>query len=276
MTASPPTLGEALAHARRHLDPVDARILLCAASGHRPADLIARPERLLTAEAAALFQEWCGRRAAGEPVAYLIGGREFYGHWLEVTPSVLIPRPETELLVERTLAAPLPENACILDMGTGSGAIAIALALARPNWQVWAIDQSPEALALAQKNAARLGAKICFAQSDWFAALPAGQRFHAIISNPPYIAENDHHLSQGDVRFEPRHALTAGQDGLDDLRHITELAPRWLHHRAPLLLEHGYDQAPTVRALLRRAGLENIQSWQDLAGIERVSGGVLP
>ena len=272
------TRGQALAHARQHyqLDAIDARVLACAACGCTATDLIAHDEAPLSAQQAATFAQWCARRAAGEPVAYLVGGREFYGHWLHVSPQVLIPRPETELLVECALAAALPEDACVLDLGTGSGAVAIALALARPRWQVWAVEQSEAALALAQENATRLGANIRFVYSDWFAALPAPQRFAAIVSNPPYVAENDPHLTQGDVRFEPRRALVSGSDGLDALRHIVQHAPRWLAAGGCLWLEHGFDQSEAVRALLADAGFADVQSWRDLAAIERVSGGRLP
>ena len=272
------TRGQALAHARQHyqLDAIDARVLACAACGCTATDLLAYPEAPLAAQQAATFAQWCARRAAGEPVAYLVGGREFYGHWLHVSPQVLIPRPETELLIECALAAALPADACVLDLGTGSGAVAISLALARARWQVWAVEQSREALTVAQANAARLNAAVRFVRSDWFAALPAGQTFHAIVANPPYVAEGDPHLSQGDVRFEPRRALVSGADGLDALRHIVQHAPHWLAAGGRLWLEHGFDQSEAVRALLADAGFADVQSWRDLAGIERVSGGRLP
>lgn len=278
MSAAPVTRAQALAHARQHyrLDAIDARVLLCAACGCTPTDLLAHPETPLDAAAAATFAQWCARRAEGVPVAYLVGGREFYGHWLRVSEDVLIPRPETELLVEQTLAAALPEDARVLDMGTGSGAVAISLALARARWQVWAVEQSREALTIAQANAARLNAAVRFVRSDWFAALPAGQTFHAIVANPPYVAEGDPHLSQGDVRFEPRRSLTAGRDGLTDLRHIVHHAPRWLAAGGCLWLEHGFDQSEAVRALLADAGFADVHSARDLAGIARVSGGRLP
>jgi release factor glutamine methyltransferase len=186
---------------------------------------------------------------------------------------VLIPRPDTELIVELALER-LPQNAPrLLDMGTGSGAIAVAVAHTRPDAAVTALDVSPDALAVAQANAAANGARVRFLHSSWFDALAAGDIFDVIASNPPYIAAGDDHLAQGDLRFEPVGALTDHADGLSALRSIVNGSPRHLVPGGWLLLEHGYDQAQAVRALLADAGFTEVQSWQDLAGIERVSGG---
>ncbi|MEW6563270.1 MAG: peptide chain release factor N(5)-glutamine methyltransferase [Pseudomonadota bacterium] len=256
---------------------LEVQLLLQHALGASRAMLLAYPERALTVEQDAVYQGLLARRLQGEPVAYLFGEREFYGLNLAVTPATLIPRPETELLVELALerlrgrAAPR-----VLDLGTGSGAIALALAHSRPDAAVTACDASADALAVAQRNAVRLGlANVGFVQSDWFAAL-GEQPYDLIASNPPYIVDHDPHLQQGDVRFEPRTALASGPDGLDDIRRIVAAAPARLDPGGWLLLEHGYDQAPAVRALLETAGFAEVFSACDLAGIERVSGGRKP
>ena len=213
------------------------------------------------------------RRAAGEPVAYLTGTREFYGREFLVTPAVLIPRPETELLVELALAHfPGWRGLRVLDLGTGSGALAVTLALELEVAELVALDRSREALWVAMANAAKLGASVSFVQSDWFGAL-GDEQFELIVSNPPYIAAGDPHLERGDVRFEPRAALAAGPQGLDDLAEIVAGAPARLVDGGWLFLEHGYDQAAAARSLLADAGFAAIASWADLAGIERVSGG---
>lgn len=253
------------------LEPLENRILLCHALGITRVGLITQSERQLTEEEAARLSGLVGRRIAGEPIAYIVGQREFFGLPFQVSPAVLIPRPDTELIVELALER-LPPQARMLDMGTGSGAIAVALAHTRPDAQVTALDVSEEALAVARANAAANGARVRFLRSDWFAALE-GDTFELVVSNPPYIASGDEHLAQGDLRFEPVDALTDHADGLSDLRTIIAGA---LAHLAPggwLLLEHGYDQAEAVRALLTEAGYLDAQSWRDLAGIERVSGG---
>lgn len=269
----PATLGEALAQARGRIDSVDARILLREASGATAAQLVAFPERALAPAAAQCFMDWLSRRADGEPVAHLLGEREFYGRVFRVSPATLIPRPDTELLVERALEH-LKDRAQprVLDLGTGSGAIAISLALECPDANVCAVDFSPAALDVAQHNALALGARVDFRSGSWFAPL-AGERFDCIVSNPPYIAEADPHLAQGDLRFEPLTALASGADGLSDLCQIITAAPAHLNPDGWLLLEHGYDQADIVRALLADAGFTRVESWRDLAGIERVSGG---
>ncbi|MEC5384497.1 peptide chain release factor N(5)-glutamine methyltransferase [Uliginosibacterium sp. H3] len=357
----PATLGEALQLARGRIESVDAKLLLREASGCSAATLIGFPERALDVVAAQRFVDWLERREQGEPVAHLLGQREFFGRMFRVTADTLIPRPDTELLVElvlglvaleplsrpcftageatrssppssgeglgervqqaagandqhvsrvavpsslgaergfraacRTLAEPVgnavpavgrgagwPEAGrgereapapTILDLGTGTGAIAISIALERPHAKVTAVDASVAALAVAQDNAQKLDAPVRFLHGSWFAPV-AGERFELIVSNPPYIAANDEHLAQGDVRFEPLSALVAGTDGLDDIRDIIAAAPAHLVSGGWLLLEHGYDQAAAVRALLATSGFVEVQSWKDLAGIERASGG---
>jgi release factor glutamine methyltransferase len=257
------------------LDPLENRILLCHATGLSRVQLITQAERpLLDAEAArlaALVQ----RRLDGEPIAYMVGRREFFGLDFEVSDAVLIPRPDTELIVELALER-LPQNGRMLDMGTGSGAIAVAAAHTRPDARVTALDVSDAALDVARRNAAANGAQVRFLRSDWFGALQADERFELIASNPPYIAAGDEHLSQGDLRFEPVGALTDHADGLSALRTIIDGSPRHLEPGGWLLLEHGYDQAAAVRALLAERGFSEVQSWRDLAGIERTSGGKAP
>jgi release factor glutamine methyltransferase len=252
------------------LDAVDRRLLICHALGLTRVELITQSDRILNADEAARLDAVFARRLAGEPIAYIIGQREFYGLPFLVSADVLIPRPETELLVELALAR-LPAGCRVLDMGTGSGAIAVALAHTRPDAAVSALDVSPAALALARRNAAANGAAVDFIESDWYAGV-AGQVFDLIVSNPPYIAAGDAHLSSGDLRFEPAGALTDHADGLSALRRIVAGAPAHLAGGGWLLMEHGYDQAATVRALLAERGYLEVQSWTDLAGIERVSG----
>ena len=220
------------------------------------------------------YRELLQRRLRGEPVAYLLGEREFFGLKFKVTPATLIPRPETELLVELVLPRISQQGLCrVLDLGTGSGAIALALAHARPDVEVLGCDASTTALTVAQANAQQLAiANVAFIHSDWFEAFTA-QKFNIIVSNPPYIAAGDPHLAQGDVRFEPISALVSGSDGLHDIRHIAAHAPDYLEPGGWLLLEHGYDQAAQVRELLQQAGFDVVFSACDLAGIERVSGG---
>jgi release factor glutamine methyltransferase len=219
------------------------------------------------------------RRIRGEPIAYITGQREFYGLSFQVTPDVLIPRPETELLVDLTLERLLPTGS-VLDLGTGSGAIAVAIAHACPEAKVTALDVSPAALAVAHGNAVRILAdravQLCLLSGDWYAPLAEHDRFDVIVANPPYIAAADAHLAQGDLRFEPSGALTDRADGLSALRTIIDGAPSHLHPGGWLLLEHGYDQAEKVRNLLKNKGFIQVQSWCDLAGIERVSGGLCP
>jgi len=246
-------------------------VLLCHALGLSRVSLITQSERALDAEQAARFAALVQRRVAGEPVAYIVGQREFFGLPFEVNGAVLIPRPDTELLVELTLDR-LPPQGRVLDMGTGSGAIAVALAHTRRDAAVTALDVSPEALAVARRNAAANGAHVSFLQSDWYAALQGQPPFDIIASNPPYIASGDRHLSEGDLRYEPSGALTDHADGLSALRIIVAGAAAHLKPQGWLLMEHGYDQAAAVRDLLTAQAYTEVQSWTDLAGIERVTG----
>ncbi len=254
------------------LDPLENRILLCHALGISRVGLITQSERELSADEAERLAALVQRRLDGEPIAYIVGQREFFGLPFQVGPAVLIPRPDTELIVELALERLAP-RARLLDMGTGSGAIAVAVAHTRPDAQVTALDVSEDALALARTNADANGARVRFLRSDWFAALGEQDVFDVVASNPPYIASGDEHLAQGDLRFEPVDALTDHADGLSDLRTIIAGAARHLVAGGWLLLEHGYDQAAAVRTLLAEAGYLEAQSWRDLAGIERVSGG---
>ena len=256
------------------LEPLENRILLCHALGLTRVGLITQSERTVTDAEAAALAALVERRLHGEPIAYIVGRREFFGLDFRVTNAVLIPRPDTELLVELALER-LPANGRVLDMGTGSGAIAVAIAHTRHDAQVTALDVSGEALDIARQNAAANGARVRLVQSDWFAAI-AGERFDMVVSNPPYIAEGDEHLSQGDLRFEPTGALTDHADGLSALRTIIAGAPLHLEPGGWLLMEHGYDQAGQVRELLTEHGYVDVASWRDLAGIERVTGGRTP
>ena len=256
------------------LDPVDQRLLVCHALGLSRTALITQSDRVLSSEEALRISALLQRRLDGEPVAYILGRREFYGLPFEVGPAVLIPRPETELLVELALER-LPPRGRVLDMGTGSGAIAVALAHTRPDAQVSALDVSKDAIATASRNAASNGVAVRFLESSWYDAV-GGEQFDLIVSNPPYIAAGDRHLSEGDLRFEPADALTDHADGLSALRTIIEGAPEHLPPQGWLLMEHGYDQAESVRGLLSAADYTEVQSWKDLSGIERVSGGRRP
>ena len=262
----------AAAQAALPLDALENRILLCHATGLTRVQLITRAEQPLGAHETARLDALVARRLAGEPIAYIVGQREFFGLDFEVSDAVLIPRPDTELIVELALER-LPPQGRLLDMGTGSGAIAVSIAHNRPDASVTALDVSAAALAVAQRNAANNQARVRFLQSDWFGALAAGERFELIVSNPPYIAAGDAHLSQGDLRFEPSGALTDHADGLSALRTIVAGSPAHLTAGGWLLMEHGYDQAASVRALLADGGYREVQSWRDLGGIERVSGG---
>lgn len=268
-----PHIAGALKWAREHIDAVDARVLLRHVLQCPAARLVAHAEERLDSADWLAYRALVERREAGEPVAYLTGTREFYGYPLMVTPAVLIPRPETELLIELALAH-FGDRAGmrVLDLGTGSGAVAISLARELQSADVAAVDRSREALLVAMANAARLGASVSFIVSDWFSAL-GGDRYHLIVGNPPYVAATDPHLAEGDVRFEPSTALVSGPEGLDDIEEIVAQAPHHLEPGGWLFLEHGYDQASRVRGLLTDAGFAAIASWRDLAGIERVSGG---
>jgi release factor glutamine methyltransferase len=253
------------------LEPLENRILLQHALGLSRVGLITQSERALTQDEATRLATLVRRRLDGEPIAYIIGRREFFGLDFEVNPAVLIPRPDTELIVELAVERLAPQGR-LLDMGTGSGAIAVAVAHTRKDARVTALDVSEAALAVARANAAGNGANVRFLRSDWFSAI-GDERFEVIASNPPYIAAGDEHLSQGDLRFEPVGALTDHADGLSALRIIVGGARTHLVAGGWLLLEHGYDQAAQVRALLDADRYTEVQSWRDLAGIERVSGG---
>ncbi|MBS1154334.1 MAG: protein-(glutamine-N5) methyltransferase, release factor-specific [Proteobacteria bacterium] len=254
------------------LERSDALALFAHASGKNHAWLIAHDRDEADPQLAAAFSELAARRHAGEPVAYLTGRREFFGRDFRVSPAVLIPRPETELLVELALAR-APRQAQVLDLGCGSGCIPVTLKLERPDLALTAVDISAEALAVATDNARQLGAEVRFVESDWLAAL-AGEMFDLIVSNPPYIEQHDPHLQQGDLRFEPRGALTDHCDGLSHLRTIVAGARAHLISGGWLLFEHGWDQGAASRELLQAAGYQDVQSWRDLAGHERISGGV--
>jgi release factor glutamine methyltransferase len=252
----------------------DAEALLLHVLGQTRSWLFAHAGDALDMDVQMAFEALAARRAAGEPVAYLIGRRGFWTLELEVTPATLIPRPETELLVELALER-LPRDAAIrvADLGTGSGAIALAIASERARAQVVATDASADALAVARRNAQRLGiGNVRFVQGDWLAPL-AGERFALIVSNPPYIEAADPHLAQGDLRYEPAAALASGADGLDDIRRIVTGAPAHLDAGGWLLFEHGWNQGDAARALLREAGYVQVFTAQDLEARDRVSGG---
>lgn len=279
----PPSISLAEALRSAPLDMLENRILIGHALQLTRIQLITQSERLLTAAEATQLTALFRRRLQGEPIAYIVGEREFFGLAMQVTPDVLIPRPDTELLVELALER-LPQQGTALDMGTGSGAIAVAIAHTRPDVAMTALDVSEGALKVAASNAQRHGAKVHFLRSDWYAALDVGvdtakspqPYLDLIVSNPPYIVAGDTHLSQGDLRFEPIGALTDHADGLSALRIIINGAAAYLKPDGWLLMEHGYDQSEAVRKLLALRGFTEVQSWRDLAGIERVSGGKLP
>ncbi|MDX1376172.1 MAG: peptide chain release factor N(5)-glutamine methyltransferase [Burkholderiales bacterium] len=265
------TIGEALRGAG--IDAREARLLLAAAARLPEARVAAHPEQPLEASDRERFEDWAARRRRGEPVAYLTGWREFYGLKLAVTPAVLIPRHESELLVERALAAlPARHTGRVLDLGSGSGALALAIKHARPAARVVGVEASAAALAVARGNAARLGLDLEWRCGEWFAAVPGG-RFDLIVSNPPYVAQGDPHLGEGDLRFEPQAALVGGADGLDAIRLIARAASAHLAPGGWIFLEHGFDQAEAVRACLSAAELQAVETWRDLAGHPRVSGG---
>lgn len=268
------TIAQALAEAaRRGLARLDAQLLLLHALD-RPAGsrawLVAHDQERIQPTALAAFTALCGRRLAGEPVAYLVGRKEFFGLDLVVDPRVLVPRPETELLIEWSLALLHGRSAPVVaDLGTGSGAIALALKHARPDARVTAVDVSAASLDVARANAERLRLEVRFVQGRWLDAVD--EQFDLLASNPPYVADADPHLA--DLAHEPRLALASGLEGLDDIRTIVGQAPAHLVPGGWLLLEHGWDQAATVRGLLVSAGFADVQSRRDLAGIERCSGG---
>jgi release factor glutamine methyltransferase len=272
------TVREALLQAAQQgLDRIDAQLLLLQALGRDTNDrawLVAHDGDALTPEQSSRFVQHCQLRTQGEPVAYILGQREFYGLMLQVDARVLDPRPDTETLVDWALSL-LPPMAPhhVLDLGTGSGAMALALSSQRPVAQVSAVDKSTEALAVARANGQRLGLRVTWKQGSWFEPL-AGERFDLIVSNPPYIREDDPHMAR--LTHEPRMALTSGVTGLDDIARIASQAPAHMNTGAWLLLEHGHDQAADVAALLARHGFVSITHRHDLAGIARCTGGQRP
>lgn len=267
------TVGDLLRDARRRLaDPAEAEILLAHALGRERAWLYAHPEHPPTTQEQGRFEALLARRLAGEPVAHLTGWREFWSLPLRVDRHTLIPRPETEHLVEfvlERLPAEPPQR--VIDLGCGCGTIALALARERPHWEILASDRSGGALAVARDNARRLGLDVTFLHADWLAGIVGP--FDLIISNPPYVAEGDPHLEQGDLRFEPRGALTAGPDGLDAIRRLVAQAQPRLRPGGLLAFEHGHDQGAACRELLEQAGYIEVATGLDLAGLSRFSHG---
>ena len=252
------------------LEAREARLLLAHATGFSEAAVMAFPERALSAEAEQRFIDFAERRRRGEPAAYILGRQEFYSLPLAVNPAVLIPRPETELLVELALER---EFSSVVDLGTGSGAVALAIKKHRPAARVVAVEASAAALEVAKRNAVALGLEVEWRHGRWFAPLTVGgtaERFDLIVSNPPYVAAGDPHL--GALRYEPVAALVSGADGLDAIREIAAQARTYLRDGGGLLLEHGLGQDAAVRKLLEQAGLEEVRSWPDLSGIPRVCG----
>lgn len=245
----------------------EARLLLARVTGFSEASVLGFPERALPPEHEDRFMAAAARRRSGEPVAYILGEKEFYGLRLAVNPAVLVPRPETELLVDLALQR---EFAAALDLGTGSGAIALAIKRHRPAARVVAVDSSAAALVVAKRNGVALGLDVDWRHGRWFDAVP-GERFQLVVANPPYVAAGDPHLA--DLRFEPASALVAGGDGLDAVREIVAPARMHLASGGWLLIEHGLGQDAAVRSMMRTSGLEEVQTWPDLSAIGRVSGG---
>jgi len=275
MSSEPPLTCEALIrHAASQIGGdsprLDAELLLSFVTGLSRTSFRAWPERDIAEDKVQAFRKLVARRINGQPIAYLLGWQEFWSLPLDVSPSTLIPRPDTECLVETALSLELPQQAKVLDLGTGTGAIALALASEKPDWQILASDRIAEAVDLARTNSRNLGLPITVVQSHWFDQLPAGS-FDLLISNPPYIPASDRHLSQGDLRFEPSSALVAGDDGLDDIRLLVKEGPSWLNSNGWMLLEHGYDQATAVRHLFAQAGWSNIETRQDYGGNDRLT-----
>lgn len=275
-TEAPRTCEVLLADAagRIHSDTarLDAELLLSHVTGLSRTSFRAWPERVVSGEQAKAFEQLVAQRIDGQPVAYLLGHQEFWSLPLNVSTATLIPRPDTECLVETALDLPLPVDARVLDLGTGTGAIALALASEHPDWRVSACDCIEAAVELASRNARSLGLNVSVAHSSWFAELKP-ETFDLIVSNPPYIADSDHHLGEGDVRFEPSSALVSGADGLDDIRLIVEQAPDWLNGGGWLLIEHGFDQAQAVRDLFLARGFEAVESRKDYGDRDRMTLG---
>lgn len=268
-----------LAEARQTLTPssssasLDAEVLLAFCLKKNRSYLFSHGEDILSPESAQLFAQLLEKRKEGWPIAYLVGEREFWSLPLKVTPETLIPRPETELLVELILDFYPEKSLHVLDLGTGSGAIALALAKERPSWHITATDASLSALAVAKENADKLGIhNVCFLKSDWFTELDLNAAYDIIVANPPYIAENDPHLREGDLRFEPQTALVAASDGLAALRIIIEQGFVYLKPNGRILLEHGYDQKLAIASIFKERGYQEIKSWRDWQNNDRVSG----
>ena len=251
---------------------LDAELLLSFVTGWARTSFRTWPERHPPAPVVTEFQILVQRRVTGEPVAHLLGQQEFWSLPLAVNPSTLIPRPDTECLVEAALDLPIGGRARVVDLGTGTGAVALALASERPGWVVLACDSQPQAVELAARNAMTLGLPVTVALSNWFAQLPP-ETYDLIVSNPPYVAAQDPHLSLGDVRFEPASALVSGADGLDDVRRLVSAAPARLKKGGWLLLEHGYDQGQAVRNLYRKAGFNDVETRQDYGRRDRFTLG---
>lgn len=275
----PETLAEWLNYARQQLGnsdspQLDAELLLAAALEKPRSHLVAWPDKALDEPARNRFTTLLERRVAGEPVAHILGRREFWSLSLRVTADTLIPRPDTETLVEAALGClPGDTPASVLDLGTGSGAIALAIRHERQDCRVIATDASEAALTIARQNASDLELDVEFRRGSWWNAVDSNERFELIVSNPPYVPASDPHLEQGDVRFEPRSALISGEDGLDDIRRIVRGVDAHLVAGGWLLLEHGYDQAETVAGILADAGFASLRCWRDTGGNDRVSGG---
>lgn len=272
----PMQIQQVLAQARRELPdsetPVlDAEVLLCQVLGCERSYLLTWPERELSVTQQQEFFTLLGRRQAGEPVAYILQRREFWSLELAVDSSTLIPRPDTETLVAAVLALPLPDHARILDLGTGTGAIALALKSERPDWQLTAVDKSPAAVALAQRNSDRLQLPVSISCSDWFSELDACQQFDCILSNPPYIDADDPHLNRGDVRFEPRSALVSEQQGIADIAQIIDQAEIYLAPSGWLIFEHGWQQADAVTKLFIEKGYKKVSTLADYGNVDRVT-----
>jgi release factor glutamine methyltransferase len=259
---------------------LDVELLLSHALDVDRAWLKTWPEHILLSAQVSIFEDLFARRLTGEPIAFIIGSQGFWSLDLKVTPQTLIPRPETELLVETSLALDLPADCRAIDPGTGTGAIALALAKERPNWQLTAVDSEPAAVKLAELNSHYCQIdNVMVYQSDWFSQVPLLGRlsnYHLIVSNPPYIEIDDPHLMQGDVRFEPASALVSGVDGLDDLREVINSSVKYLETFGWLLVEHGYRQGSAVRELFKAAGFITIETMTDFNQLERITMGCLP
>ncbi|MEP1445076.1 MAG: peptide chain release factor N(5)-glutamine methyltransferase [Paraglaciecola sp.] len=254
---------------------IDSKVLLAASLNKELVFLHTWPEKLLDKLQMKTFEEFIEQRTAGHPVAHIIGYRDFWTLRLKVTPATLIPRPETELLVEIALTLDLPESVKVLDLGTGTGAIALALASEKHNWVITGVDKQSDAVTLAKHNAVlNKLERVEFKQSDWFSAVTQ-QQFDLIVSNPPYIEENNAYLQLGDVRFEPSSALTAGLDGLEDIRHIVAQSRQYLTHNGWLVIEHGYQQSASVEAIFKENTFKKIYSESDLNGLPRATFGCI-